>query len=72
MELIVALLGLLCLFLAFLCYRLTAQKKELQASVKNTLTVDANQLLAELLKGKAVIVADVVDPSAVFLWGKSR
>jgi hypothetical protein len=46
------------------CFLLIRKKKQ----EKQTLTADANELLAQLLKGGAVAVIRVVDPSAIFLW----
>ena len=49
---------------SLVCFLLIRKKKQ----EKPTLTADANELLTQLLKGGAVAVVRVVDPSAIFLW----
>ncbi len=49
---------------ALVVFLLLRKKKQ----EKPILTADANELLAQLLKGGAVAVVRVVDPSAIFLW----
>ena len=74
MELTIALLFSVNLFGAFFIHKLYGEKKalaeKLEKALIKPLTTDASQLLAELIKGQAVIVTNVIDPNAVFLWGR--
>jgi hypothetical protein len=44
------------------------QKKLEEAEKKPALTKDASDLLTDLVRGGAVAVVKVIDPSAMFLW----
>jgi hypothetical protein len=55
------------LFLFFVVLKQRTQLKILK-SKKSELTTDANQLLAQLMQGGAVITVQVVSPSEIFQW----
>ena len=52
------------LFGLFLIYRLRKPGK----AAKPELTMDATQLLSDLMRGGSVVVAEVINPSDIFLY----
>jgi len=55
-------------FFAFKFWRELETSKKQQENQK--LTADATDLLAELCKGGAVAVVNVIDPNQIFVWSQ--